>query len=306
MSIKVSVIIPVYNAERFLQKSVESAVNLPEVGEVILVEDNSPDNALAICTALQEEFKKVKLYRHPNGENRGAGASRNLGIEQAKFDYIAFLDADDWYLPNRFENAKEIFRDSKIEGVYEPVGTYFHNDYNFFFGKIRSKEEGDKIVTSLKINIDSKKLFDYLLLPDHGIIHTNGVTLKKSLIKKTGGFSKELRLHQDTEFWIRCAFYGKLIAPKTPKVVAVRGVHEQNRIKNKDFYSKGLLYKTIFEKYKDKKISFFAKRIIFKRTILFNLDRQYKHKSTILNYLELFLLSFRHLSIFMPNVFKKQ
>lgn len=306
MSIKVSVIIPVYNAEKYLKKAVNSAINLQQVGEVILVEDNSPDDALTLCIALQEEFEKVKLYQHPNGENRGAGASRNLGIEKANFNYIAFLDADDWYLPNRFENAEKIFRDSKIEGVYEPVGTYFYNDYNFFFGKTRSKKEGDKIVTSLKKNIDSKRLFDYLLLPNHGIIHTNGVTLKKSLIKKTGGFSHELRLHQDTEFWIRCAFYGKLIAPETPEVVALRGVHEQNRIKNKDYNSKGLLYKTIFEKYKDKKISFSAKRIIFKRTILFNKDRQYKHKKAMLNYLELFLLSFRYLSIFTPNVFKKQ
>src|SRR5688572_18232560 len=106
---KVSVIIPVYNAEKYLRNAVESAVNLEEVGEILLIEDNSPDNALQVCLQLEKEYDKVKVHRHPNGENRGAGESRNLGIKKSSFDYIAFLDADDWYLSNRFKRCKEIF-----------------------------------------------------------------------------------------------------------------------------------------------------------------------------------------------------
>src|SRR5690349_14845174 len=94
---KVSVIIPVYNAAKFLRQAVESAVHLPEVAEIVLVEDRSPDNALQICGELVREFSKVKMYQHPNNENRGAGASRNLGIEKSTFPYVAFLDADDRY-----------------------------------------------------------------------------------------------------------------------------------------------------------------------------------------------------------------
>src|SRR5690554_4082261 len=99
---QVSVIIPVYNAANFVTQAVESAVVLGEVGEVIVVEDGSPDNALDICRELADKYSKVKLFQHPNGENRGPGASRNLGIMNASFDFISFLDADDWYLPNRF------------------------------------------------------------------------------------------------------------------------------------------------------------------------------------------------------------
>ena len=73
----VSVIIPVYNAESFLSKAIESVVYLEEVGEIILIEDQSPDNALALAVSLEQEFDKVKLYQHPDKKNHGAGASRN-------------------------------------------------------------------------------------------------------------------------------------------------------------------------------------------------------------------------------------
>jgi glycosyltransferase involved in cell wall biosynthesis len=69
---------------------------------VILIEDGSPDNALDICRQLEQEYEKVKLFQHPNGENRGAGASRNLGLTKAKHSYIVFLDADDELIGDRF------------------------------------------------------------------------------------------------------------------------------------------------------------------------------------------------------------
>ncbi|PIY03241.1 MAG: glycosyltransferase family 2 protein, partial [Bacteroidetes bacterium CG_4_10_14_3_um_filter_31_20] len=73
----------------------------PETSEVILIEDGSPDNGLDVCTSLAKKYSKVRLYRHENGENKGASASRNLGIRKANYPYVAFLDADDFYLPNR-------------------------------------------------------------------------------------------------------------------------------------------------------------------------------------------------------------
>ena len=65
-SFKISVIIPVYNAESYLRKAVQSAVNLVEVGEIILIEDQSPDNALVLAKKLEQEFEKVKLFLHPD------------------------------------------------------------------------------------------------------------------------------------------------------------------------------------------------------------------------------------------------
>ena len=127
-SFKISVIIPVYNAESYLRKAVQSAVNLVEVGEIILIEDQSPDNALALAKKLEQEFEKVKLFQHPDKKNHGAGASRNLGIQKASCEYIAFLDADDYYLPNRFVKDKLVFEThDNCDGVYSAVGTHFYS-----------------------------------------------------------------------------------------------------------------------------------------------------------------------------------
>ena len=74
---KISVITPVYNAEKYITQAVESALQFPEVWEIILVEDQSPDNALEVCKTLAEKYDRVKLFQHPDKGNHGAGASRN-------------------------------------------------------------------------------------------------------------------------------------------------------------------------------------------------------------------------------------
>jgi len=117
---QISVVIPVYNAAAFVREAVESALAQPETAEVVLVEDGSPDDSLAVCETLAAEYERVHLFRHPNGENRGAGASRNLGILNSRFEYIAFLDADDFYLPGRFSTARAVLAaDPTLDGVLE-------------------------------------------------------------------------------------------------------------------------------------------------------------------------------------------
>ncbi len=99
-------IIPAYNCDKFIDKAINSALKQPEVTEVILVNDGSTDNTLKIVETLQKTSKKIKIYHHKNEVNKGRSASRNLGIKNAKGNYIAFLDADDYYLNNRFFNDK--------------------------------------------------------------------------------------------------------------------------------------------------------------------------------------------------------
>ena len=111
----ISVIIPVYNASAFLKKAVNSALQFEEVKEILLLEDCSTDDSLEICRKLAEENTKIKLFQHPDKGNHGAGASRNLGLSKASQDFISFLDADDYYLPNRFKAENELFKNDKIE-----------------------------------------------------------------------------------------------------------------------------------------------------------------------------------------------
>lgn len=230
---KISVIIPVYNAEKYVTQAVESALQFPEVSEIILIEDKSPDNALQICEKLSKGNERVKLFQHPDKENHGAGPSRNLGIEKATGDFIAFLDADDYYLPNRFDAEKELFKDPSVEGIYGALGVHYYsekarNDYYRVFG--------DRLTTVYQKH-DPKDVFPGQLgmRGSFGLIHLDTLTIRKNALHKLDSFFKKtLRLHQDTEFLFRLSFYTNLYPGILDQAIAIRGVHENNRITKVD------------------------------------------------------------------------
>lgn len=232
INFQVSIIMPVYNAEEYLLEAVESAVNLEEVGEIILIEDGSPDHALELAQFLTEKYDKIRLLRHPNGENRGAGASRNLGIINALYDYIAFLDADDKYLNYRFAKEKMEYVSNEFEGMYHTSG---------YIGS-------DKLM-KLKKDVSGPEVFTYLLRQGWGTIHTNCLTVRKDLLLKSGLFNERLRLHQDTELWLRLASNINIIPGITNEPVSLIREHDENRITSANKSSKRLLWKEIFKKH---------------------------------------------------------
>ena len=226
---KVTVIIPVYNAAGFVTQAVESALEQPETAEVLLVEDGSPDNALEICQVLSEKYTKVRLLRHPNGENRGAGASRNLGMVNAQNEYIAFLDADDYYLPNRFNQPEALFTNGPTcDGVYEAVRMQVESKAG-----LERWELAGKTITELKTmnpGIPPEQLAERLLQGTDGYFHLDGLVVKKAALQKTGLMNEDLRLHQDTEFILRLAMTAKLYPGMLDEPVAMWRVHSANRI----------------------------------------------------------------------------
>ncbi|SDI57532.1 glycosyltransferase family 2 protein [Chryseobacterium jejuense] len=227
---KISVIIPVYNAEKYVSQAVESALQFDEVCEVILVEDQSPDDALEVCTQLAEKYDRVKLYQHPDKGNHGAGPTRNLGIEKSSGDFISFLDADDYFLPNRFDAEKELFKKPEVEGVYGALGVHYYTE--------KAKEQyyslfGDRLTTVYKRH-EPRDVFpgQIYMLGSFGLFSIDALTIRRdSLVKKMDFlFKSSLRLHQDTEFLFRLSYYLNLYPGILDKAIAIRGVHEDNRI----------------------------------------------------------------------------
>lgn len=109
-NVKVSIIVPVYNIEKFIDKCLDSLVNqtLEEI-EVIVVNDGSPDNSQKIIDEYVQKYPtKVKSFIKENG---GQGSARNVGIEKAKGEYISFVDSDDWLdltaMEEMYNKAKE-------------------------------------------------------------------------------------------------------------------------------------------------------------------------------------------------------
>ncbi|WP_089735690.1 glycosyltransferase family 2 protein [Chryseobacterium jejuense] len=229
---KISVIIPVYNAEKYISKAVESALQLDEVYEIVLVEDQSPDHALQLCHELTQKHSRVKLFQHPDQGNHGAGASRNLGIEKATGDFIAFLDADDYYLPNRFDAEKELFKDPKVDGVFNAIGTEYLTEK----GKEEFQSKFKEIsLSTVNYPTEGEEVFKGLLsltTKTFGTsFHLNSLTIRRAALEAHHiRFNKDLRVHQDSEFIIKLAYHCYLKTGNITEAVAMRGIHDDNRI----------------------------------------------------------------------------
>ena len=236
--LNISVIIPVYNAAAFLEKAVESASQFEEVKEIILVEDRSTDNSLILCEKIAANNPKIKIYQHADFKNQGAAASRNVGLEKASQEFIAFLDADDYYLPNRFTTEHELFENEKIEGVFGAIGTEFLTEKG---KKEFQKKFKNVALTSVKKAAEGSDVFYGLLGLDNSFgtfFHLNGLTVRTSSIRENRlKFNENLRVHQDSDFIIKLAYHCYLKSGNILEAVAVRGVHDDNRITKITTYS---------------------------------------------------------------------
>ena len=109
---KVSVIIPVYKAEYFLDKCVNSIINQTyENLEIILVDDGSPDNSPKMCDEWAQKDKRIKVIHKENG---GASSARNKGLEDCTGDYIYFCDSDDFIEINCIEKLVDKIKDNDV------------------------------------------------------------------------------------------------------------------------------------------------------------------------------------------------
>lgn len=108
MSIKISVIIPVYNKENYIKNCLESLVNqtITEI-EIICIDDGSTDDSLSILEEFSKQDSRIKIISQ---ENNGPGHARNQGLDIAKGEYIAFVDADDWI---EIDSLEELYNNSK-------------------------------------------------------------------------------------------------------------------------------------------------------------------------------------------------
>ena len=226
----VSVIIPVYNAERFIEKAILSVVEQPEVHELLVVNDGSTDGSASLIKKLQKTHPRINLLHHENNINKGRSASRNLGISKASGNYIAFLDADDYYLPNRFTTDKELFQlDSKIDGVYNAIGAHFYRTVN-------TKEQESLSLYTVRGPVEYHHLFKALLTGSHGHFSIIGLTVKRRVFETVGYFQEHLVVSEDTELIWKMALKCRLEGGVLDRPLAIRGVHETNSFNQTDLY----------------------------------------------------------------------
>lgn len=177
----VSIITPVYNAERFIAETIKSVkMQTYDNWEMILVDDVSSDNSEKIIKEFQEKDKRIKYVKL--NENSGAAVARNIGIEKAKGRYIAFLDSDDLW---------------KREKLQKQIQFMKENDYGFTFTSYElMKEDGTKLDKMVKV----PNKIDYNGLLKNTIIGCLTVIVDRD---KVGDFKMPLiRKGQDTATWL--------------------------------------------------------------------------------------------------------
>lgn len=261
MQFSLSIIIPVYNAERFIKKAIESALEQPEVSEIVLVDDGSTDTTAQIIKELKLQNPIIKLFYHPNKINKGRSASRNLAIQNATGNYIAFLDADDYFLPNRFVNDFKMFQDNQnFDGVYNGVGLHYYREISLKDGDVRKLD-------TVSRKIEPEKLFDALLHGRYGHFHIDGLTVKKAVFSETGLFNEELVVAEDTDLIWKIAIKFHLEPGIIDKALAVRGIHDANVFDSADLYDIYTLkmYESILKWCANHKVAYEIKDDLLKR-----------------------------------------
>ena len=111
---KVSIIVPVYNAEKYIEKCLNSIIDQTYKNlEIIIINDGSKDSSLEICCGIKQSDRRIKVIN--NGKNHGSGFSRNRGITEAKGEYILFVDCDDTIEKNYVEEMLKAVAFGKYE-----------------------------------------------------------------------------------------------------------------------------------------------------------------------------------------------
>ena len=126
---KVSIIIPVYNVVKYLDKCIESVCAQTEKSiEIILVDDESNDGSIDVCRRWAEKDDRIVLIEQ---KNAGAGAARNTGLRAAKGEYLLFLDSDDFFEPDMVEEALKSIEEVNADFVVFGSDTYYMDKDEF-------------------------------------------------------------------------------------------------------------------------------------------------------------------------------
>lgn len=248
----VSVIIPTYNRAHLIDKAIKSVLNQTfQDFEVIVVDDASTDNT----EEMAKSFADFKVYYICHQHNRGASAARNSGIEASRGEYIAFLDSDDEWLPEKLNKQMKIFESESSEVGVVYTGVYYG-------------DEKDKKVK--KVHMPRKEGYIYEdLLKRETEIYISTVLLKKECFTKVGLFDESLFIGEDYDMWLRIAKYYKFRAIKELLVVGL--IHDSQITANSEVMIEGV------KKFQQKYSKELRKRPYSNSTLYFYLGNKFSH-----------------------------
>ncbi len=183
---KISVILSVYNSEKYLAEAIDSILNQTFSDfELILIDDCSTDGSGKLMEAYREADPRVVLLKNP--ENIGLTRSLNRGLDIAKGEYIARMDADDISLPERFAKQAAFLDAHPDYSFVSCIGRYI--DENGNYQELRLFPETNREI--------------YAMMPKVDAVMHPGVMFRKDDIRKIGNYSEEFRVVQDYDLWFK-------------------------------------------------------------------------------------------------------
>jgi len=187
----VSVIIPLYNKEAFIEQAVRSVLHQDfEDFELIIVNDGSTDGSLGIIENIQDE--RIRII---DQQNSGVSVARNVGIQEARFEWISFLDADDWWSENFLSSMMDAVRTYPDHRIFASGRTLiFPDGMKRYHHEYLPKEGMTNTENYFKV------ISKYLPL-----VNSSNCLISRELIVENGMFRPGQRKHEDHDLWIRLA-----------------------------------------------------------------------------------------------------
>jgi glycosyltransferase involved in cell wall biosynthesis len=214
----VSVIIPAYNYVQFLERAVRSAfAQQYRPIEVIVVDDGSTDGTPTLCSQLQAEFSELRYIRQANA---GLSAARNTGIASATLPFVAFLDADDEWLPDMLATVMAGFASQPPSTPVVACNSYRVDPAGAPIGEKNTYPRGDRYFTAADILLKTR------FMPSSAVA-------RRAAFDFTGLFDTTLRSSEDRDMWLRLAAVHGPIQYLDKPLVRIRR-HGANMSRNAD------------------------------------------------------------------------
>lgn len=212
-----SIIIPLYNKAEYIRKAIFSILSQTfQDFEIIIVNDGSTDDSLAVAKNCQLSTVNCRII---DQSNQGVSTARNNAIRLAKYDYIAFLDADDWWEPTYLEEMKKLITDFPEAGIYSS-GYYLVKTNQNQVAKIGVKPDFKRgIINYCQVYANK------LSMP----VWTGATVIKKTVFDSEQGFKPNLKLGEDFDLWVRVAMKYPVVFLNKPLAYYNQDVELANR-----------------------------------------------------------------------------
>lgn len=188
---KLSIIIPAYNVERYLERCIESCekqdISCKDY-EILIIDDGSTDSTLSIANSLSTRYENIKVFTQ---NNQGQSIARNLGLRKARGKYIWFIDSDDYIKENCLELSLRVLEENRLEILSFQMEVF--------------RDNGSSFITKLE-DFEINKVYDgeYLVMNNVIVGSVCSRIFLKSFLNEYKLFFYPRILHQDSEFTLRC------------------------------------------------------------------------------------------------------